>query len=242
MLHIAFCDDDTRFLKYIVPKTEKIFKQLKTDVLIHSFTNGMELVEQFRKYDPYYDVIFLDIEMPVINGKDVAQQLRILDKKFKLAFITAYESEALNTFQYDVIGFLTKTRLDEELSQLIERINRAIIEDNPQFQFFKVDSDRDEVMEIKVPLDDIVYFESINRKVYLHSQRGTFTLRHYQFSEIVNHYIPLGFIDIHRTCIVNMKYIFSVDDIEIRLDDNTRLPLSRRKKQQIFDKFSEIIR
>jgi Response regulator of the LytR/AlgR family len=242
MLHIAFCDDDTRFLKYIVSRTEKIFKQLKMEVLIHSFTNGMELVDRFKKYDPYYDIIFLDIEMPVINGKDVAQQLRVLDKKFKLVFITAYESEALNTFQYDVIGFLPKTHLDEELSQLIERINKAIIEDKPQFQYFKVNNDRDEIMEIKIPLDDIVYFECVNRKVFLHSQRGIFTLHRCQFSEIVNHYTSLGFIDIHRTCIVNMKYIFSVDDIEIRLDDNTRLPLSRRKRQQIFDKFSEIIR
>ena len=96
-------------------------------------------------------------------------------------------------------------------------------------------------MEIKVPLNDIIYFECLNREVYLYTKRATFTLHHCQFSDIIQKYSSLGFVDIHRTCIVNLKYIFSVDETEIRLDNGIRLPLSRRKRQHIFDKFSELI-
>ena len=242
MLNIAFCDDDKDFLAKIAPEAENILRRLKVETHSFTFDRGDDLISAFSKYQPYYDVIFLDIEMPEKDGKEVARELRILDKKFKLVFITAYSQEALNTFQYDVIGFLPKTSIQERLPEVIKQVIDRINEDNPRIQIFRVNSPNgDGIMEIKVPLDDIMYFESINREVSLYTKRETFILHHYQFFEIVQKYISLGFVDIHRTCIVNMKYIFSVDDTEIRLDNGIRLPLSRRKRQYIFDKFSEII-
>ena len=243
MLNIAFCDDDKDFLSKIVPETEKIFRQLRTDIHSYAFEKGDDLISAFSHYQPYYDIIFLDIDMPKKDGKEVARELRIIDKKFKLVFITAYPQEALNTFQYDVIGFLPKTSIQERLPDVIKQVIDRIKEDNPKMQIFRVNkSTTDEgIMEIKAPLDDIMYFESINREVRLYTKRETFTLHHCQFSEVVQKYIPSGFVDIHRTCIVNMKYMFSVDETEIRLDNGVRLPLSRRKRQHIFDRFSEII-
>lgn len=243
MLNIAFCDDDKDFLAKIAPEAEMILRHLRVETHSFTFESGDDLITAFSKYQPYYDVIFLDIEMPKKDGKEVARELRILDKKFKLVFITAYPQEALNTFQYDVIGFLPKTviqkRLPEVIKQVIERIN----EDKPRIQIFKVNKSTMDngIMEIKVPLDDIMYFECINREVYLYTKREVFTLHHCQFSEVVQKYIPLGFIDIHRTCIVNVKYIFSVGETEIYLDNGAQLPLSRRKRLYILDKFSEMV-
>lgn len=203
--------------------------------------DGLDLITSFSKYEPYYDVIFLDIELPGKNGKEIARKLRTLDKRFKLVFITAYPQEALNAFQYDVIGFLPKDLLQKHISEVIKQVVDRIKEDNPRIQIFRVKKSTDGVMEIKVPLDDIMYFECINREVYLYTKRETFVLHHCQFSDIIQKYISFDFVDIHRTCIVNLKYIFSVDETEIRLDNGIRLPLSRRKRQHIFDKFSELI-
>lgn len=242
LLNIAFCHDDKDFLDNITLKAAEIFKHLKIDVSINAFTDGNALIETFQKYQPYYDIIFLDIDMLIINGKDIAKKLRTMDKQFKLIFVTDYENEALNTFQYDVTGFIPKIHIEFKLFDLIERIYNAIDENDPRMQFFKVATEKEGFMWVRIPLNNLMYFESINRKVYLHTERETFVLHRYKYSEILKQYIPLGFVDIHRTCIVNMKYIFSVDNNEIRLDNGTRLPISRRKKQQIFDKFSEIIR
>jgi DNA-binding LytR/AlgR family response regulator len=242
VLNIAYCDDDRQFLSIIVPKAESIFRHYRTDVHSYTFDNGNDLITSFSKYRPYYDVIFLDIDMPDMDGEKVARELRILDKKFKLVFITAYPQEALNTFQYDVLGFLPKNLIQERISKVIKQVLDRIKEDNPRMQLFKVKKHTDDgIMEIKVPLDDIMYFECLNREIYLYTKRETFILHHCQFSEIIKKYTSLDFVDIHRTCIVNLKYIFSVDETEIRLDNGIRLPLSRRKRQHIFDKFSELI-
>lgn len=239
MLNVAFCDDDKEFLSKIVPAAEKIFKYLRIDIHSHTFNQGDELISAFSKYQPYYDVVFLDIDMPNKNGKEVAKELRILDKKFRLVFITAYTKEALNTFQFDVLGFLPKNQISERLPEIIKLIACRIKEEDPKMQIFKADVNVG-IMEIKIPLDDIIYFESINREVYLHTVRGSFILHNYRFCDIVKKFVLLGFVDIHRTCIVNIKYIFSIDELEVRLDNGKRLPLSRRKRQNVFDRFSNL--
>ena len=138
MLNIAFCDDDRQFLSIIVPKTESVFRHYRTDVQSFTFDNGDDLLLSFSKYEPYYDVIFLDIDLPSKNGKEIARELRILDKRFKLVFITAYPQEALNTFQYDVIGFLPKNLIQERISGVIKQVVDRIKEDNPKMQIFRV--------------------------------------------------------------------------------------------------------
>ena len=241
MLNITFCDDDREFLDKLTPMVKTIFNSLKRNVSIHLFTDARELIKKFEQYKPYYDILFLDIDMPIINGKEVARILRINDKKFKLAFITAFEEEALNTFQFDVSGFLPKTLLEERLPMVIERMVRAVEEENPQIQVFRVKTAEDSISTIKVPLNDIIYIESVNRKIYLHTKRKIFLLHGYQFSTLAEQYDDFGFVSIHRTCILNLKYIYSVDEIDVRLDDGTVLPLSRRKRQSILDKFLETV-
>lgn len=241
MLNVAFCDDDSKFLGDIVPMTKEIFKALKINVSIYLFTDANELIKKFEQYDPYYNIIFLDIDMPLINGKEVARRLRLIDRKFKLVFITSFEQEMLNTFQFDVSGFLPKTSLTERMPAVIKRVVNAINEDNPQTQVFEVDVADGRVTIIKVPLDDIIYIESVNRKIYLHTKRDAYLLHSYRFMDLVDYYSKLMFVDIHRTCIVNLKYVFSIDDTEIRLDNGTILPLSRRKRKDVLDKFLEIV-
>lgn len=241
MLNIAFCDDDTRFLNKIIPEVKNIFRELKTNVSIYTFTNGNTLIKSFENYSPYCDVVFLDIDMPRINGKEVARKLRVIDKNFKLVFITSFEQEVLNTFQFNVISFLPKKLIPKYMFSVIKRIVSEISCNKPQIQLFKVNITRDRVAVIKIPLNDIMYFESINRKVYLHTKRNLYLLHRYKFSNLVQNYTNIGFIDIHRTCIVNIQYIFSVNNTEIHLDNGTILPLSRRKRKYVLNKFVDIV-
>ena len=127
LLNLAFCDDDKAFLAKIIPEVENVFRRLRVETQSHAFEKGDDLIAAFSKYQPYYDVIFLDIEMPLKDGKEVAKELRILDKKFKLVFVTAYQREALNTFQFDVVGFLPKTLIQERLPEIIKQVNNKIL-------------------------------------------------------------------------------------------------------------------
>jgi two-component system, LytTR family, response regulator LytT len=240
MLNVVFCDDDYEFLARILAETKTIFKNQRIPACLYTLTDGNKLIENLKTYNPYYDIVFLDIDMPLINGKEVARKMRLLDKKFKLVFVTSYEKEAINTFEYEVIGFLPKNQIKEKLPEIIKRVVDAINLESLKIQLFNVDCSEG-IKSVKIPLDDIMYFECVNKKVFLYTRREVFALHRYKFSEIIQKYTEYNFVDIHRTCIVNIKYIFSVDELEIVLDNGVRLPLSRRKRGQVIDSFIQIV-
>lgn len=237
MLNIAFCAHDEKFVLKVANDTKRILKDQRIKAHIFTYMDANHLVTSFKKYQPRLDIILLEINMPSINGKEVARKLRALDKNFKLVFITNSEEEALNTFQYDINGFIPKQLIDEKLPGILRRVITAFNEDNPQTQVFQVTASNNRKTIIKIPLNDIVFFECVCKKVYLHTKRETFMLHGYKFSEIVDRYMPLDFIHNHRTCLVNIKYVFSINDFELCLDNGTRLPVSRRKKQLILNEF-----
>lgn len=240
MINVGFCDDDSKFIDKIIPNVQSIFKQLKIEAKFYIFTNGNTLIKNFERYSPYCDIIFLDIDMPIINGKDVAKRLRIIDKNFKLIFLTSYEQEALNTFQYNVIGFLPKSHIAEQLEETIKRVVKAIEDDKLDIEVFNISLARSEISMIKIPLNNIMYFEIINKKVYLNTKKNVYLLHGYKFSDLLKHYTKKGFIDIHRTCLVNIQYIFSINNTEVCLDNGIILPLSRRKRENVLNVLAEI--
>lgn len=235
MINIAFCDHDEKFMLKVANDTKRILREQRINNRIYTYTDGNHLISSFKKYQPRFDIIFLEINLPSVNGKEVARRLRALDKHFKLVFITGCEEEAVNTVQYDIKGFIPKPCINEKLPDIVRRVVNSIHEDNPIIEVFEVETSNNRRSVIRVPLDDIIYFESVCRKVYLHTKRETFALHNYKFSEIVNRYSSLDFVHNHRTCIVNIKYIYSIDELEICLNNGARLPLSRRKKQSILD-------
>lgn len=136
---------------------------------------------------------------------------------------------------------MPKQLLEDRLPAVIKRLGKVITEEHPQNQIFRVNLAGDREMTIKVPLDDIIYFETLNRITYLHTRTKTYVLHCCKFIDLIEHYNSLGFVEIYRACIVNLKYIFSIDDAEIRLDNGITLPLSRRKRHQVLEKFVDVI-
>ena len=239
MINLAFCDDDEIFLKKFVPIVIAEFRKRKVDADCSIYTNGNKFIESFKLRKPYVDIVFLDIDMPYINGKVLAQKLRRLDKNFKLIFITDYEQEALNTFQYDVIAFIPKDKIGKYLPDAIKRAIISLEEDRPRMQIFKVYDTYKRISEIKVPLNDIRYIEVLQRKIFLHSIIDVYELYHYQFSELVERYVSMGFLDIHRTCIVNLKFIVKVSENAVWLENGEELMMSRRKKKKVLEQFAK---
>lgn len=239
MVNLAFCDDDEIFLKKFVPIVIAEFRKRRVDVDYNIYTNGNKLIESFKLRKPYADIVFMDIDMPYINGKALAQKLRKLDKSFKLIFITDYEQEALNTFQYDVIAFIPKDKIGKYLPDAIKRAIISLEEDRPRMQIFRVYDTYRRIAEIKIPLNDIRYIEVLQRKIFLHSIADVYELYHYQFSELVGKYVSVGFLDIHRTCIVNSKFIVKVGENAVWLDNGEELMMSRRKKKKVLEQFAK---
>ncbi|MGN0140660.1 MAG: LytR/AlgR family response regulator transcription factor [Roseburia sp.] len=94
--------------------------------------NGLSMVEElnlFQKSEEALkwveghsvDVAFLDIQMPGINGIELAKGLKAIDRNIRIVFVTAYEQYALEAFRVDAIGYLLKPYFGEDVEKELEK-------------------------------------------------------------------------------------------------------------------------
>lgn len=228
---IAVCDDNKVFLSEIRDKICNILDSENTLYDILLFDTGVALLKTIQT--TRFDIILLDIDMPDLNGKQLAHDLRAIAKnRFKLIFVSDFSEEVFSTFEYDIESFIPKNKLDEYLAHELKRIVALLRgSERPSFAFHYYDNKHTYTCSVYV--DEIMYIEILNGDVYIQTVNEYYRLYKYRFDTIREQFLPYGFIDIHRTCIVNVTYISKIKSDYIVLKNNMQLPLSRRKRKAV---------
>lgn len=239
MMRIAVCDDDTQYLsKVFKPIIIEAVKLSGMNAEIKMYSNAKKLLDDFSS-GSIYDIVILDIDMPNINGKQLAEKLRIIDSSFFLIFSTSYREEIYSTIQYRISAFITKDSKKENSVAELVRVLSEYTKFNPQYELFEANIDGKKTI-IKISADDIFYFCCIKRTSYLHTGSKLFELNEKRFVDIKKR-IGNDFFEICRGYIVNIKKIQLVNRNEVILDNDERLPLSRDRYKALQQKLSELI-
>ncbi len=176
---------------------------------------GLELTEQLQP-----DLVFLDIEMPVLNGFEMLQQLKHMPK---IIFTTAYEAYAIKAFEENSIDYLLKPVEAERLDKAIEKLKRLGTvqqETNPQLlqQLINGLQPKKEIKSIPVKIGDrillikpeqIAYLEAKEKYVFLYTDDGKEYLTDYTISSLEEKLAP-PFLRVHRAIIINTDKIKEV--------------------------------
>ena len=233
MIKIAVCDDDTVFisatLKYAVSNAIKA-TNLNPDVKY--FTNGMTLLEKFQT--EYFDIVILDIDMPEINGKELAKKLREIDMSFFLVFITSYSDELANTIPYRINAFISKDGDIKNYSAELTRVFSEYQRIKPEREIIAVNKNG-EMIYITIPLNSIYWFKFSEKIISMKTNTKIYTLAEKTFSKITEKYICKGFFEVHRNTLVNLKKIYSVGESSVFFANGENLPLSRRKRKALLE-------
>lgn len=240
MIKIALCDDNTEYIENTL-KPVLLSAVAKSAVIaeIYTYTDGNELVKDFEKLNGC-DIVILDIEMPTINGKEVAQKLRVLDSSFFLLFVTSYKSEIYSTIPYRINAFLPKDMEKEGMENEFIRVIGEFLRFKPQYELFETD-DKGKRSTIRIALDDIFYFSCVNRAIYLHTGSRQYRLYGKKLSKIADKYLDKGFYEVCRGYIVNISKIKSVNNLDAELDNGEVVPVSRRKTKELLEKITDYI-
>lgn len=239
-MRIAICDDDRMFLDAYHCQLEKILQARRIKATIELFTNPVELLEAAEQLEVFYDMVLLDIEMPEMNGKECARRLRLINKHFKLIFITFHADQVFTSFGLNPSAFIPKDHFKQLIPIEIDRIITEIEAEQEHWLAFDVVSDEDhEKKLVRVKPEDILFFESIQRKVALHTKEDTFLLSSIGFEAIKAEYRKLGFIEVHRLTFVNVRAISSLGKQTLQLVNGHELQVSRRRYQAVLQAMQE---
>jgi two-component SAPR family response regulator len=101
---------------------EKIIKDIDDADYLGGFDNPFKVIEFVKNNS--IDVAFLDIEMPEMNGIELAKELKKIDINIQIVFVTGYDQYALNAFDVDAIGYLLKPYNKESVQKNIDKTKR----------------------------------------------------------------------------------------------------------------------
>ena len=181
--------------------------------------NGKEAVERIRLKKP--DFVFLDIQMPDMDGFQVLDHL---DNIPYVIFTTAYDSFALKAFEINAVDYLLKPFDEERLLSSVERMidlkkNERAISLEEKLKKLLRDYRAEQLSEyrtyfeikkngrlLKIPTDGIVFIKSEGNYLELHSDQGKFLYRE-TMNTIEAELSPIQFLRIHRSLLINKIYM-----------------------------------
>ena len=197
--------------------------------------NGVEALDLIERYAP--DVLFLDIEMPLLSGLDVAQQAQ---GRCHIAFVTAYDAHAVAAFEAGAVDYVLKPlerprlrlaveRLQQRLSSLpanLEVLLRELARSKVQQTYLRwINASVGQSLRL-ITVDEVIYFQADTK--YTRVVTATYeALIRKSLQELQSELDPAIFWPIHRSTVVNANAISGVTR-----DLRGRLSLSLKQRNE----------
>lgn len=231
MLSIAICDDDIQTTGRMEMLIEKIAKQNFTDTDIEVFWNGKSLADAVVAGERF-DIIYLDIEMDKEDGISAAKRIRTYDKNVLIIYVTSHENHMKESFAVRPFRFLIKPVSEEQM----ENCFKAAYEDiNSEDFYFRYSYQR---INHKVPIRDILYFESNRRKVFIITEEETFEL-YGKLNEIEDSLkaCKVSFLRVHQSFLVNYKHVKGQAYDFVIMDNGKKISISEDRRKMISEQY-----
>lgn len=227
MFRVAIVDDDIVFCSKLQNYIEIVWG---TNNFADDFCNGREFIEALDKGNKY-DIVFLDIEMPFINGFEAGSTLRALDKdeNVYIVYVSSYTERLTQLFALHPFDFLTKP-VDFDTFKNVW--NKIITDINLHKKRIEITYKREHIL---IPISDITYIEALSRRIIIHTVDGNSIESYEQISSIYGRIILENsfFIRPHKSYIVNRQYIDRYDKSSITIG-NISIPIGRSYRQNIY--------
>ncbi len=232
-MKIAICDDEKPIRDYI----EKCVREVKADVEVVQYPDASEMVA--ASFDA--DILFLDIQMPGMDGMKAARILRTMGNKTIIVFVTAVEEYVFQAFDVGAVQYIVKPF---DRNKLIDTIKKTIALAEERNSIDAALSDMNESNEAKrsitiksdgvnrrVILTEIMYAEVFEHRIILHMND----------KECINYYGKMSdlemvagkdFYRVHRAYLINLAYVKSYDSKSVSISGE-EIPVARGKYQEL---------
>ncbi len=216
--------------------------------IVGEAANGLEAVKAISELRPA--LVFMDIEMPGLNGLEVAASLSDAPV---LVFITAYDQYAINAFEVNALDYLLKPLIENRVHKTLERVRHNL--QNQDHNYLEALQKLLTTLQgkktsyisriavqkgnriILVNVHDISYITVEDKLVFVHTGAGRFLINKTVY-EIAQNLSAEGFFQINRSMIINLEYLVEIipwfsGTYKLKLHDGKELPLSRERAPRL---------
>jgi DNA-binding LytR/AlgR family response regulator len=229
VLQIAVCDDNIDELSNMIQMIDLYRTTRHLNCEHAAFPNGFELISALEK-GKQFDIYCLDIMMPGFTGMDAAKEIRTFDKTAPILFFTASPEFALESYSVKAVGYVLKPiskeklffTLDEVLEQMKakDEEDAVIVKSNEGIQ--------------KILISNLVFVEVYGRNVLHHLRSGKVIACTESFSAVCDSLQKYRcFMKPHRSYLVNMQYIDTIENHQIILQTLSAVPVAQGKAKEM---------
>lgn len=228
-LSVAICDDET----IISSEIKKRLLKIRPEYDVSIYSSGRELIQS----KTVYDLIFLDIEMPELDGMKTAELLRKNENDEYIIFLTSHVELMPEAFKVKAFRFLNKPIELDKFCEAVTEAEKEILSNEKLAVSIKG--------EMKVIcLKDIVYLEAFGDGTYIYMNKEVIesnnTLKYWSEKLGKEH-----FFQTHKSYIVALRYVENIDATRVKVKFNGKeeeVPVSRRKRTQLKQVVLEYVR
>ena len=234
LFRLAICDDEMHSLAHMISLIEEYRSTSSFHFEYVSFHNGIELASVIEQ-GKHFDIYCLDIVMPKFNGIELGREIRQLDKSAQIIYFTSSPEFALESYSVKATNYILKPISKETLFSVLTEVLEQM-EQKEEVSITVKDTNGIQ----KILLSNLVYAEAMGRKVIYHLNSNRTLECSIRFSEVCNTLLEYSyFIKPHRSYIVNMNYINTIENTEITLQIPATIPIAQGKGKEIKDIYLE---
>lgn len=224
--HIAVCDDEPFAASSVSAAADRELSRQGAQADIEVFGGVEPLARRLEEAD--FDLVLLDIEMPVVDGIAFGRALRESGSKAEIVFVSNSEDRVFESLPLRPLSFVRKSHFTEDMATAMAAFVRA----------WK-SSRTDRVITLKMAhamgtfsVDEILYIEARGRDKMMHMTNGRVETVLVTLDELGCRLAPLGFYRVHKGFLVNFAHVSQLNSKGIQIADET-IPISRSKTAEV---------
>lgn len=223
MIRIGIAEDDAGYREQLRAFLRQFEKENETRLEVAMFTDGMDLAEQ---YMPVYDILLLDISMPLLDGMKTAKSIRKKDPAVLIIFITNMKQYAIESYKVGAFDYVLKPvsyfALQAKLKKAVTMINNQV----RRYIMLHVEG----AMQ-RVDVSRISYIEVFNHKLTFHTEDGDYQVSA-SLRSIEEQLEGCHFSKCNKSYLVNLQHVVYISADIVKLRDGTELSMSRLRKKE----------
>lgn len=225
-MKIAILDDEKMYLNIVQKIIEDFAPKNRLVYEIKQYQYARELLWDLEE-GMYYDAYILDIEMPGMNGMELAHEIRMKYQESFILFVTSYFKYSLKGYEYGIFRYIMKEQVQEELPPALEEMQKKIEGRNQRFYTIESQS-----VLARLAYEDILYLDVSGKYVYFHTKEGKIRER----ASLQKVFAALGakeFVYTDKSHIVNLKHVMQLEGNTVVMRNQERIPVSIPQAQKL---------